>query len=321
MTHFKRIKPNRPRRLASLGTPLCLAVLLCLATSCGQDTDTLQPSSEALLVGEAFLAGQNPASRAATDPVAIVAGDLYVGLRADNGYTAQTDVRFTYNTTDHRWDLGAGAGPVYLSDRDAGLYACYPAALKATPGSETVTLTAQTYAADKDLCFAIAPTQDVNRHRATAGFVLNHAYSQLRMSITHDASYTGAGVISAIELSATAGDLYQSSALALPTGVYTGTATQSSKATTNLTVPMNNTKECTLLIPPTGGTKLTGSKIKLTIDNRVFEQPLNYLLTELKAGTSYLLNLSIQTNQLVVTGVSLTDWDASGAIEDNSKLD
>lgn len=211
---------HSPALIIGIGT---LAALL--LASCSQDGDGLPGGKEsrALVVGSVSMTTDGTAAnttRASTAlPVPVTSGDLWVGVRAENGYEAARGKVYTYAS-------GTGWTTVYsaitLSEKPVSLYAYWPYAPNANPPvypdvNGTVTLTSQPYSAGQDLGYTTSGGANVNATHPYAGFVLSHAYARIKTDLTFSAYFRDTVRLDAVYITAGKG-LCKSGTLVVESG-------------------------------------------------------------------------------------------------------
>lgn len=237
-----------------------------------------------------------------------------------DGYTAADNVEYDYNTGTGKWGVLDAAKEIYLNNKDAAVCAYYPydAAVK---DATSVALTSQLYDAAKDLCFT--PNTTVKNTAPTVNWTMNHAYSQLTFNIHKDASYTGVGQISAITIKNT-GAILASNTLNITNNNYgTGTAgdvtynpaiaSVPTYVSTDATTIAATTVSTHVLMVPVTTVMTTDVTLSFTIDDAVLNATVPAAsLSELAAGTNYGITVVIQGTQLVISGVTVTNWNPAG---------
>lgn len=135
------------------------------------------------------------------------------------GYTLQYNSQYNYNGG---WE--AGASPVYVGGANATLCAYYPyGAAPFTANSFVCTLSAQKWAADKDLCYATTGGDAVCNQTP---FSMKRAYSRITLNIQrHATNYTGNCKITNVNLKNSAGNFFSNRTLNISNGTYGGNAT------------------------------------------------------------------------------------------------
>ena len=281
-----------------------LAASLFLLSSCSQEEsnipdtgDQLVPLSVSTVSMEAD--GTNAATRALPTPV--VSGKLWVGVRAQNGYAAQTGLIYTY--TDGSWTCPTST---MLGKDPVSLYAYYPQDGYTINSSGNVTFTSQTYSADKDLGYATSGGDNVCATHPYAGFVLKHAYARVRVDINFSPLFADATVLDSVSVSAAG--MYQSGTLNPESGNFTRGSTvlpelKWKPAATLSSISRKYTGDM-LLVPSSA---LTDAKLTVTIDGSNWVADLSSAFTRLDAGKEYRIKV-IMGAALIIDKVEVENW-------------
>lgn len=243
---------------------------------------------------------------------AITGGSMGVFRAAANGYTAQYNAQYTYNSG---WKPNTA---VYVGGANATLYAYYPYSASAfAANSTTCTLTAQKWAATKDLCYAKTGGAAVCNKTPDANFAMTRAYSRIKLSIQrHATSYIGNCNITNVNLKSGTG-FYVSRTLNISNGTNGGSVTTGGWTyalnTGNMAAGATNTA-CDVLVPPQPIT--AGLTITLTVDGaaRAITIPAaKFTNNALAAGQEYTIELLMTDAGVSFTGVNLTEMGATPA--------
>lgn len=224
---------------------------------------------------------------------------MFVG--SDNGYTARSNVKYTFGNP---W---SSDDPVVLGTNEPSICAYYPYSSSLTDAT-AVALTSRQYSADADFCYVSAGT-GLSATSNTLVLNLSHAYAQMTLIIARDASYSGTCAVSGVSLS-NAG-LNASATLNLFTGVYqsfagvvafdpqiSGIESGSSATVMALLVPVTTAMSGNLVIALTvDGAKLT-TNVDMTSSG----------LSTLDAGINYQGTLSVQPTSSSVSAVTVKGW-------------
>ncbi len=277
-----------------------------LLGGCSEHEDMNITGAKALSITASLEQAQ---TRNADDPTTLLSsGSLGVFLSDGNNYDARKNVKYTY--AEGSWDSHA---PIYLGADAATLCAYYPYDGNVTDAA-SVSLSSGVYAAENDLCYATNQS-DLDMASPTWTMLLKHAYSQVTVRITRDASYVGACSIGNVVL--TGAGLNASASLNIGTGVYsnaTGGASLSAAAGVNALSGSNSASVSFLMVPTselsgelTAGVLVDGHTMLVDID------AASTGLSALNAGVNYTLNLEIRGTGLVLSGISLNNWHSVDA--------
>lgn len=231
------------------------------------------------------------------------------------GYEAVSNTLYTLNGST--WASGS---PIYVSGKEAKLCAYYP--YSATQTTSTVTLTAQTYAADKDVCFAkVDGAQHIKNTAPSVTFAMERAYSQLTLAMTRDYQYPLVCKVTAVKLEMEGGqDLMQTKTLNIENeSMADGTTATSLSYTTagamhdtGLTASVTD-KTFRLLLPPQTLPN-AGLKLTLTIDDWDYSVVIPHAaLTAFERGSNHVISLKITDGEpITLADVSTKEWDDTG---------
>lgn len=230
------------------------------------------------------------------------------------GYEAVSNTLYTLSGST--WTT---ASPIYVSGKEAKLCAYYP--YSAAQTTSTVTLTAQTYAADKEVCFAkVDDAQHIKNTAPDVTFAMERAYSQLTLAMTRDYKYPSVCKVTAVKLEMDGGqNLMQTRTLNIENeSMEDGTAATSLSYTTagamhgtGLTASVTD-KTFRLLLPPQTLPN-AGLKLTLTIDDWDYSVVIPHAdLPAFVRGSNHEVSLKITGEPITLTGVSTKEWDATG---------
>lgn len=288
--------------LTATATVTLIGALLLLA-SCSQEEDSGTSGSEEcipLTVTAVSMTadGTHPATRVV--PVPVTEGKLGVGVRAGNGYTAQTGL--VYTGTAGAWTCPTS---VTLGKDPISLYAYYPQDKYSIDGSGNVTLTTQVYASDKDLGYALSGGENVCSAHPYAGFVLNHAYARLKVDIIFSPLFEDATTLDAVTLVATG--IRNTGTLNVGTGAYTPGSTQPRLEwlPVKALVDIDRKFVGDMLLAPSPA--VTGAKLTVTVSGSNWAADLSSALTRLEAGKSYRIKV-IMGAALIIDKVEVEEW-------------
>lgn len=243
----------------------------------------------------------------------ISSGSMGVFRAAANGYTAQYNSQYTYNSG---WKPNT---TVYVGGANATLYAYYPYnSATFTANSTTCTLTAQKFDAAKDLCYAKTGGAAVCNKTPNATFAMTRAYARLKLSIKRHATNYVSGNCNITNVNikhSTGNNFFVSRTLDISTGTNGGSATANGWTyalnTGNIAANATNTAYDVLVPPqPVSG----GLTITLTIDgvNRSVTVPAAQFSNNLTAGKQYTISLIITDAEIMLpaSAVTTNDWSS-----------
>ena len=197
---------------------MSIALLASLVAGCDNGADADLPADTLVPVKIADASISAEVQTRAT----ISSGSMGVFRTSANGYTAQYNSQYTYNSG---WKPNT---TVYVGGANATLCAYYPYnAVTFTANSTTCTLTAQKYDAAKDLCYAKTGGAAVCNKTPNATFAMTRAYSRLKLSIKrHATNYVGNCNITNVNIKHSTGtNFFVSRTLDISTGTNGGSAT------------------------------------------------------------------------------------------------
>ena len=292
--------------LTATATVALIGTLFLLA-SCSQEDGGNTPGSEdavPLTVTTVTVAasGATPDTRAG--PVPVTEGKLGVGVRAGNGYTAQTGLVYTY--ADGAW---TSSSPLVLSKDAASLYAYYPQDGHTPDAGGNVTLTTQAYTAIKDLGYALNGGGNVCSTHPYAGFVLRHAYARVGVNILFSKYFGDAAKLDTVAISA--GGIYSEGTQNIQTGTFTpgpGMAPKMELTPGETMADMAREYKGYILVVPSAS--LTSAKLSITVSGQKWAADLSSALTALEVGKSYRIKAQIDLVgvDLVIKTVEVEEW-------------
>lgn len=290
---------------AAAVTAVLLAASLLLLSSCEQEDSGTAPGNDQLVplgVSTVCMAAEGANTNTRALPIPVTGGTLWVGVRAQNGYTAQTDLSYTYSSG--AWTTTVTA-PVLGKD-PISLYAYHPLEEYLLDGSGSVTLTSQPYDAAKDLGYATSGGRNVCATHPYAGFVLKHAYARIKVDIIFSPLFADGTVLDAVSVSAAG--MTQDGKLNPESGTITAgtTALPELKWTPAKTLSGIARKFLgdMLLVPASA---VTDAKLTVTIDGSNWAADISAALTRLDAGKSYRIKV-IMGSALIIDKVEVEDW-------------
>lgn len=285
---------------------MSIALLASLAAGCDNGADADLPA-DTLVPVRIIDAG---ISAEVQTRATISSGSMGVFRTTANGYTAQYNSQYTYNSG---WKPNT---TVYVGGANATLCAYYPYnVVTFTANSTTCTLIAQKYDAAKDLCYAKTGGAAVCNKTPNATFAMTRAYSRLKLSIKrHATNYVGNCNITNVNIKHSTGtNFFVNRTLDISSGTNGGSATAGGWTyglnTGNMAANATNTAYDVLVPPqPVSG----GLTITLTIDgvNRAITVPAAQFSNNLIAGQQYTISLIITNAEIVLpaSAVTVNDW-------------
>lgn len=295
-----------------------LAASLCLLSSCSQEgsniPDAIGPVPLSVSTVSMTADGTNPATRAL--PIPVVSGKLWVGVRAQNGYTAQTGL--IYTCADGSWTCPTS---VMLGKDPISLYAYYPQDGYSI-SSGNITLTSQPYSAAKDLCYASSGGDNVCATHPYAGFVLKHAYARVGVDILFSKYFGDAAKLDTVSISA--GGIYAKGTQNVQTGVFTpdpGMMPQIELTPGQTMASMGRTYKSYILVVPSA--TVTNAGLSITVGGKKYKADLSSALTTLEAGKSYRIKAQIDLVgvELAVTNVEVEEWNTGSSYSGETEFE
>lgn len=297
---------------------MSIALLASLVAGCDNGADADLPADTLVPVKIADASISAEVQTRAT----ISSGSMGVFRTSANGYTAQYNSQYTYNSG---WKPNT---TVYVGGANATLCAYYPYnAVTFTANSTTCTLTAQKYDAAKDLCYAKTGGAAVCNKTPNATFAMTRAYSRLKLSIKrHATNYVGNCNITNVNIKHSTGtNFFVNRTLDISAGTNGGSATAGGWTyalnTGNMAANATNTAYDVLVPPqPVSG----GLTITLTIDgvNRAITVPSAQFSNNLTAGQQYTISLIIIDAEIVLpaSAVTVNDWSGVSNQDTDAKF-
>lgn len=233
----------------------------------------------------------------------------------DAGYEAVNNTLYTQSGST--W---ASESPIYVSGKAAKLCAYYPYSAEQT--TSIVTLTAQKYAADKDVCFAkVDDAQKIKNTTPDVTFAMERAYSQLTLAMTRDYKYPLVCKVTAVKLEMEGKqNLKQTRTLNIENESMADgtTATSLSYTTTgdmhNTGLTPNVTDNTFRLLLPPQTLPNAGLKLTLTIDDWDYSVVIPHTaLSTFVRGSNHVISLKITDGEpITLADVSTKEWEATG---------
>lgn len=269
----------------------------------GEDEDP-QAGSELVVGGINIALGEMDAGAQtrATTTLKLTSGSIGVGIRAENGYTAQT-AKYTYNSSTNRWETDT---PIQLKSKPAGLYAWYP--YEAVPAPPIVQLKVQAYSDDKSLCYTTSGGGNVCATHPNATFELRPAYSRLTITISWGAEFPA---LKDIRLNAADGMITSGCDLDLATGTYTVKSQELSTAIGSYSQRSGNTITSDVLMIGAGTDHIT--TILITTNNDTWKVTISSITPQTGKIHSFKLNIN---NEYLNPGLSPTidEYGTGGSV-------
>lgn len=296
-----------------------LAASLFLLSSCSQEGSNIPDAIDHVRLSVSTVSmmadATNPATRALPTPV--VSGKLWVGVRAQNGYAAQTGL--IYTCADGSWTCPTS---VILGKDPVSLYAYYPQDGYTINSSGNVTLTSQPYSVAKDLGYATSGGDNVCATHPYAGFVLKHAYARVGVDILFSKYFGDAAKLDTVSISA--GGIYAKGTQNVQTGVFTpqpGMTPQIELTPGQTMASMGRTYKGYILVVPSA--TVTNAGLSITVSGKKYKADLSSALTTLEAGKSYRIKAQIDLVgvELVVADVEVEEWNTGSSYSGETEFE
>lgn len=293
---------------------LMYASLLLLA-SCTQEGNNIPDASGAdelvpLTVTSVSMVGDGTGAdtRATVLPVAVTSGKLWVGVRNNNGYTAQRGLVYTY--IDGAW-VGGGTS-VLLGKDSVSLYAYWPQDGYSIDANNVIAMSNTEYAAAKDLAYARSGGDNVCSVHPYAGFVLNHAFARLILDISFSPLFAETTVCDEINFSVGSG-FYSTGTVNINTGVVTPTAGSDGGGSGNSLivtpaqklVDLNRKYVHDMLVVPSPA--VADAELSITLDGSKWSSKFESALTKFEQGKSYRIKV-VMGAALIIQSVEVETW-------------
>lgn len=226
-----------------------------------------------------------------------------------NGVVGNANVKTTLSGS--AWTTSPA---IYLSNHDATLFAYYPYNSASTDGSAIPV----EHKSQTDYLYGTHTSGQtgINNGNPSVNLTMQHALALLQFKISKT-NYSGAGILSKIEIANAAGKTVLSSAGALniSTGKITNTAGKNESAVIengNLqTIPETAaTDESTypkIMVLPASITTVEEVEMRFTIDGKIYTSKVN-ASTEWAKGTKNTYTVTIQGTGLTLGNVVISDW-------------
>lgn len=317
----------------------CCLVLLCLCAACEQeDTAAVAPvpeakcpltvsglyttKADAAMPDAAMLSGVTRAATAEALPTSAVIG-FYLKAAAGSGVDDLVNKQSKYDATNNWW-MPVG-DTIWLSKATHQAAVYYP--YKATYATKLLPLTRSLRTDDTaDLW---STRFKANGKTENTGLTLTQIYSRLTLTfVKHaDADYTGPAKLTALTLSGP--QLYASGTFDVLDSVYayTGsptpfTRTGDSQTVTGTDPTATGAVRYDLLMLPHA--TLTGDiTVTATVDGKPMKitLPKEKLSGKLAPGKQYKATIRLKPKALMVSSISITDWETAATLNDDARLD
>lgn len=307
---------------------ILLAVITALFSSCSKENETETPITPAptttALNIKASVYGDTPQTRASISSfpngaalgLFITSGTL---SNLYNGVSSNGNVRSTLSGST--W---AQSPAVYLSPAPATVYAYYPY----SSGNINGTAVPVEHGTQTDYLYGTHTTGQgtVNSENPGVNLTMNHALSLLQFKLSKN-NYTGAGLLTKIEISNKAGKtaLYSEGVMNIATGDITNTTAKNQAAILNLSyslpasLPGVAPSSLQVMVLPMITTVAAGDvQILFTIDNKVYTYNIP-AATKWEKGKVNTYTITLSGTQLITNNVTITDWQTgvNGSVELN----
>ena len=253
----------------------------------------------------------------AVTAVEMTEGTLGIFRLPETDYTALENIRYN-RVAGENWKPASTV--IYVGATYARLCAYAPynsvefknSSLKTEAG-----LTMQTYAAEKDMRFAVSGGDEVWKKTPTANFELKRAYARLVLSVVRDATYPNTCKITKAKIKASAGNIITANTVDISTGTE-GSGTQTPQyihtVTTGLkdgfAIGVTDDTSFDWLLPQQ--TFSGGGVLTLTVDGMDYSVtiPADKLSTFVR-GTKYTVSLVVKGGKLTLLSDKILidrDW-------------
>lgn len=296
-------------------------ILSAMLACCTQDetADNIHSTEESLHVSSAILEGgshtemNEPATRLTNRdvPIVITQGSLGIFRSLSPGYTgSQDNKKYIYDAAG--WQPGKPGDAIFLNVSPAYVCAYYP--YNSTySNKEAIPLTSGEYTDSNthdpnDLCYKANLQKSASDRNVT--FNMEHAMAMLEFKLSKENGYIGDCRISSVTLQNP--NLITSSTINISDGSYTtltkgGVTYSIGKDTEGILIESKTFTTSALLVPfhPAA----PGLSVSFTVNNAPMEIKIPIeKLTNVVAGRRYTVNVTLQNNQMQVTGVDMMPW-------------
>lgn len=295
---------------------MCLLIVGWSSCSQVEVADSVGEEKEETPLEVRATTGAEVGTRAAV-AVEMTEGTLGIFRLPEEDYTALENIRYN-RVAGENWKPASTV--IYVGGTYARLCAYAPynsvefknSSLKTEAG-----LTMQTYAAEKDMRFAVSGGDEVWKKTPTANFELKRAYARLVLSVVRDATYPNTCKITKAKIEASTGNIITANTVDISTGAE-GSGTQTPQyihtVTTGLkdgfAIGVTDDTSFDWLLPQqtfSGGVVLT-----LTVDGMEYSVtiPADKLSTFVR-GTKYIVSLAVKGGKLTLMSDKILidkDW-------------
>ena len=268
-------------------------------TSCTNESEVFKQSSPKLDVKFGVALQQ---ARAIFTDASLPSGSV-VGAMLDDG--TATD----YDSYSPLYFTATGAGDsqtwasntdVVLTETEGTLYAYYPYDANVDISAIPVDMTA----ADQTDWLYATPVADVNEDNASVAVTLNHALSNINVSLVKG-SYVGTGNVTSISVKSDGIAPKGTFNAAQATPGYTAFEDEGTVLERTITTTLGGTATDIMVIPTGSSAIIT---FNVTVDGTVFTA--TSAAVELEKGSSYKYTLTLNSTFMSVSEVTVTPWNA-----------
>lgn len=285
---------------------VCLLVLL--SSGCSTENDPSRPELGELVpicISQVSATGEVTSTRATTT---ITKGQIGVFRTNANTYPVQNNVPYSYNTSG--WTPSVSDNNILVDHRNATLLAYYP--YRADITSPVVSLGAQLYKEEQDLCYGKPAGTINNASPACTISDMKHAYARVKLSIQRDATnYVGNCAISNIAFSSNS-QFFSTRTFDISNSTLQGNAGGPYNLKPGIAgiIAGATNKTCDVLLPPQD-LAAPGLTLSLTIDNviRSVSIAVSQFGNKLDSGKQYTISLLITNAEITISGgVTIQDF-------------
>lgn len=303
-----------------------VTAIVLLFASCDKEEPDLMNQEDTVLSVNPEIAGVSTRAAISAFPNGSALG-LFVttGTLGENynGIVANANVKSVFNSSSNVW---MQTPAVYLSSTNATVYAYYPYS-SANNNGELIPVD---HINQNDYMYGTHTTNEaINNGRPNVDLTMRHALTLLQFKFKRS-NYTGAGVVSSIEVANGSGKtcIFSRGTLNVATGVITNTTGQNQSARIQnsaglYTIPGSESSvespNLRIMLLPVSKTAAAGDvKVYFTIDNKVYIWNVP-APTTWNAGTKNTYNITLSGTGLSVGNVIIRDWTTgmSGSAELN----
>jgi len=292
------------KKFFSLLLATCTVFAACTddVESCGKGTSTplavnvkVKPSSRAGMVHGTTLPDESSIG------INVTAAD---DSDYDSKVTGYINVQYTADGDGNTQEWAPATDAILLSGTEGKMYAYYPWTSGIDYKAVAVNVAERT-----DWMYA-AETYTVSDAMNTVEIGLSHAQTAVNVNLQRDASYTGAGLVEALTvtsegLASTATLDTRDGSFTAVTGANTAISIMQSSVTLD-GITKNSQENPYMLIPVSEETK--NFTVTATIDGKVYSHEIT-MAEAFAPGKVYNVNVTFKNTGLVVSTVTLVDWD------------